>query len=171
MEEFKFKCSCCEEIHKGIPTFGAKLPIAAFYIPEEEREDRVDAGDNDCVIDKQHFFLRGCIEIPVKGYDDPFIWGAWVSVREEDFIEYVSCPDDKDRSCLGPYYGYLSGHFSPYQEDCEDLRIIIHPLEQGARPLLELEKTDHKLSIEQHNGVPPERVAEIYEIMVHQKNA
>ena len=171
MEEFQFKCSCCGEVHKGIPTFGAQLPIAAFYIPKEEREQRVDAGDSDCVIDEQYYFLRGCIEISVEGFNDPFIWGAWMSIRKEDFVEYITCPDDKDRSCLGPYYGYLSGHFLPYKEDCEDLRLIMYPREEGTRPYLELEKTDHPLSLEQHNGITAKRVAEIYETMAHRKNA
>lgn len=170
-KEFEFKCACCGEIHKGIPTYGAKLPLAAFYIPKEERSKRVDAGDSDCVIDEKYFFLRGCIEIPVKGFDDVFIWGAWVSLRKEDFIEYVSCSEDSDRAALGPYYGYLSGHFLPYEEDCEDLRVILHPRENGTRPYLELEKTNHLLSIEQHGGISARRVAEIFEIMEHRNNA
>ncbi len=167
MDEFEFKCSCCGEIHRGIPTYGTKLPLAAFFIPKEEREHRVDAGDSDCVIDEEYFFLRGCIEIPVNGFKDHFIWGAWINVRKEDFLEYITCPDNKNRSELGPYYGYLSAHFLPYEEDCDELRVIMHPREEGTRPLLELEKSEHPLSIEQHNGIAAERVAQIYEIMEH----
>ena len=31
---FEFKCSCCNEIHKGVPAFGAEAPIYYYSIPE-----------------------------------------------------------------------------------------------------------------------------------------
>ncbi len=171
MREFEFKCSCCGEIHKGIPTFGFKEPMAVLYVPEEQRGELVDLGENECVIDEASFYLRGCIEIPVHGYEESFIWGTWVSIRKEDYLEYVNFPDGDDRSSIGPYYGYLSGHFSPYEEMCEDLRIIVHPRETGIRPFLELESTGHALSQEQRNGISTDRLAEIYEIMMHAKKS
>lgn len=169
MKKFEFKCSCCDEIHEGIPTFGAKYPMNVLYVPEEERGDRVDLNDNECVIDGASFYLRGCIEIAVNGYDENFIWGAWVQVREEDFSEYVAFSNG-DRSTLGPYYGYLNGHFLPYDEDCDDLKVIVHPRQIGLRPYLEIKPCDHALSCEQRNGISAERLAEIYEIMMHRKN-
>ncbi len=167
MKEFEFKCSTCGELHKGIPTFGANYPMNVLYVPEEKRKELVDLGDNECVIDGSSFYLRGCIEIHVHGYEDNFIWGAWVIVKKEDFIEYISFPENGDRSTLGPYYGYLNGHFLPYEEDCDDLKIIIHPKKSGLRPYLELAPSDHLLYQEQKNGINSERVSEIYEIMLH----
>lgn len=31
-------------------------------------------------MDNEHYFIRGCIEIPVIGTEQKFIWGAWVSL-------------------------------------------------------------------------------------------
>jgi len=169
MEEFEFKCGSCDEIHRGIPTFGFRQPLAAFYVPEEEKAEKVDLGDDDCVINEERFFLRGCIEIPVHGYTDPFIWGCWAELSKDEFIEYITCAEDRDRASLGPYYGFLSGDFSPYEISCDRLQVRIHPRVNGTRPFFELRPTDHPLTQEQSSGICPERVAEIYEIMVHKK--
>ncbi len=47
-----------------------------LQIPEEEREQRCLPGSDDCIIDEQYFFVRGCIDIPVSGQNDVFTWGV-----------------------------------------------------------------------------------------------
>jgi len=32
------------------------------------------------VIDEQHFFIRGCLEVPVSDGPGPFVWGVWCSL-------------------------------------------------------------------------------------------
>jgi len=59
MKQFTFKCSSCGEIHKGIPTFGADYPITVLNVPKNEREQRVDLGSDECVIDEKEFSVRG----------------------------------------------------------------------------------------------------------------
>ena len=43
---------------------------------------------------------------------------------------------------------------------------MVHPRD-GMRPYIELEPTDHPLALEQRNGIPMARVAQIYEARVH----
>ena len=64
-----------------MPSFGAAAPLNYYQIPVEEREARCALGSDDCVIDGNFFFVRGCIEIPVHGQDEAFNWGVWVSLR------------------------------------------------------------------------------------------
>jgi hypothetical protein len=154
-----------------MPTFGFDFPMAVLDVPKEKREELVDLADNQCVIGEQRFFLRGCIEIAVLGYEEPFIWGAWAEVSEPDFTAYVTCPEDRDRTSIGPYDGHLSGHFAPYEELCENLKVKVVPREHGTRPGFVLEPADHLLYREQRQGLPAERVAEIYEIMIHARDA
>ena len=45
-----------------------------------DNESAASLTSDDCVIDGTAFFVRGCIEIPVHGQADPFIWGVWVSL-------------------------------------------------------------------------------------------
>ena len=58
----------------------------------------------------------------------------------------------------------------PYPETM-NLKTRIHLRDNGIRPYVELEPTDHLLSVEQREGVSVERVAEIYATMMHGDDA
>jgi hypothetical protein len=163
---FRFKCATCDEIHEGMPTFGAKAPLSYFEVPEEERETRCDLGSDDCVIDRKHFFVRGCIDIPVHGEADMFTWGVWVSLSEESYLKWVDCFGKDKRSHVGPFFGWLNAWLSPYP-DTVNLKTRVHLRDNGIRPYIELEPTDHPLAVEQRDGISVGRVAEIYSLMVH----
>ena len=153
-----------------MPTFGATLPLSYFAIPEAERESRCVIGSDDCVIDGKSFFVRGCIEIPVHGEADPFIWGVWVSLSERNFGEWAKVLGDKRRSHVGPFVGWLDAWLKPYP-DTMNLKTRVHLRDDGVRPYIELEPTDHPLSVEQRAGISVARVAEIYSAMVHASDA
>jgi hypothetical protein len=44
---------------------------------------------------------------------------------------------------------------------------MVHIRDNGIRPYIELQPTDHPLAIEQRNGITVERVAELYSLMMH----
>lgn len=135
-------------------------------MPEAERPRRCALGTDDCVIDDQHFFVRGCLEIPIEGHGDPFVWGVWVSVSVESYFEWRRAFDEPRRSHLGPYFGWLDAWIKPYP-DTMNLKTMVHPRDHGVRPYIELEPTDHPLAVEQRVGISLERLAELYAIMVH----
>ncbi len=164
----EFKCACCDEIIEGIPTFGWKYPISYLDVPEEKREEDVFLTEDLCVIADKWFFVRGCVEIPVIGHEDPFIWGAWVSLSEDNFMEFQELLEIEERSHYGPYFGWLSASIEIYPET-ENLKTMVHIRDNGDRPYIELEPTDHPLSLEQQNGITLDRVAEIYANRVHSK--
>ena len=153
-----------------MPTFGASRPLSYFAIPEAERESRCAVGSDDCVIDGKSFFVRGCIEIPVHGETDPFVWGVWVSLSERSFGEWAKVFDTKRRSHVGPFFGWLDAWLKPYP-DTMNLKTQVHLRDDGVRPYIELEPTDHPLSVEQRAGISVDRVAEIYSAMVHASDA
>ena len=160
-----FQCSTCHEFHEGIPTFGWDYPVQYLDIPEEERSQRCELTSDTCVIDKKWFFVRGCIEIRVHGADDPFIWGVWVSLSEKSFNRFVELKDSQDQKDEGPFFGWLCAYINDYP-DTLNLKTMVHPRD-GMRPYIELEPTDHPLALEQRNGIPMARVAQIYEARVH----
>ena len=164
----QFKCACCDEIVAGIPTFGWDYPISYLDIPKEKREEDVFLTEDLCVIEDQYFFVRGCLEIPVLEYDNPFIWGVWVSLSEKNFMEFQDLLKEKNRSHFGPYFGWLNAFINIYPET-QNLKTKVHVRNDGIRPYIELEPTDHPLAIEQRNGISIERVAEIYANRVHGK--
>lgn len=167
---FSFKCSSCGETHEGMPTFGAKAPLSFFEIPENERDQRCDLGTDDCVIDESQFFVRGCIDIPVHGHDEPFTWGVWVSLSRDSHLVWVKQFDEARRSHIGPFFGWLNAWLKPYP-DTVNLKTRVHLRDDGIRPYIELEPTEHPLAVEQRKGISVERVAEIYALMAHDDDA
>ena len=163
----KFKCGCCDEIIDGIPTFAWKKPLSYFEVPEDQRED-IFLTEDLCVIAEKWFFVRGCIEIPVIGYEDPFIWGVWVSLSENSFMEFQELLEIEERDNFGPYFGWLNASISVYPET-ENLKTMVYIRNNGIRPYIELEKTDHPLALEQQNGITIERVSELYAAIAHKK--
>lgn len=158
---FRFKCPSCGEWHEGMPTFGANAPLYFYSIPAEERASRCALGADTCIVDREHFFVRGCLEIPVHGEAEPFVWGVWVSLSKDHFDQFVACFETNHRSHIGPFFGWLSAEF-PFYPSTENLKTRAHLRDDGVRPYIELEPTDHPLAIEQKNGIEVDRVAEIY---------
>ncbi|MDR7133332.1 hypothetical protein J2X06_000516 [Lysobacter niastensis] len=163
---FRFRCNTCEEIHEGVPTFGADMPAIAQWIPPEERQSRVDLGSDDCVVDGERFLVRGCLEIPVADEADPFVWGVWVDISQDNFDQWVKAFNQKERSHIGPFPGYL-GTALPCYPDTFNHRVVMHLRDNGIRPYIEVSQSDHPLHIEQCNGITHERLVEIYEEVMH----
>ena len=163
---FRFKCTSCDQWHEGMPTFGADAPWHYYGVPPEERERRCSLGSDDCVIDDEYFFVRGCVDIPVIGETEQFSWGVWVSLSEDSFLQYARHFDEPKRSHVGPFFAWLSAELSVYPSTL-NLKTRVHLRDNGIRPYIELQPTDHPLALEQKNGISVARLAEIYAHYVH----
>jgi hypothetical protein len=163
---FRFKCSSCDEWHEGMPTFGAQAPLYFYSVPAEERDERCTLTSDTCVVDREHFFVRGCLDIRVHGASEPFSWGVWVSLSKANFDLFIACFDEPKRSHVGPFLGWLSAAL-PLYPSTENLKTHVHLQDDGIRPFIELEPTDHPLAVEQRNGITADRVAEIYAYFEH----
>ncbi|KAB0634250.1 hypothetical protein WT67_27840 [Burkholderia stagnalis] len=152
--------------HHGIPSFVAPAPFSYYQIPDEERAHRCSLGSDDCVIDETLFFVRGNIEIPVHGFAEPFTWGVWLSVSEASFQEWVRTFHVAKRSHVGPFFGWLNTQLSVYP-DTINLKTMVHLRNDGIRPYVSVEPTDHPLALEQRHGISRERVAQIYRDVTH----
>ena len=149
---FEFTCASCGQLHRGMPTFGADAPLSYYEVPEADRGKRCSLGSDDCVIDEKSFFVRGCIDIPVHGEEEQFSWGVWVSLSEASFSEWIACFDEPRRSQVGPFFGWLNAWLKPYP-DTLSLKTRVHLRDNGIRPYIELEPTDHPLALEQMEGI------------------
>jgi hypothetical protein len=86
MTESTFQCSCCGETLNGPPlAWHFDAPVAWSSLPAVGRRKRGEINDDQCVIDGEHFFVRGLVEIPVLDGDGPFAWGVWVSLSQTNF--------------------------------------------------------------------------------------
>lgn len=71
------------------------------------------------------------------------------------------------RSQVSPFFGWVSTELAPLYPSTLSLKTMVHCRDDGLRPLIELEATDHPLALEQHQGVPISRVAQIYSHFEH----
>jgi hypothetical protein len=149
-----------------MPALAWDYPLYYFSIPEDEREHRCEVTTDTCVVDNEVFFVRGSLEIHVHHENQPFGWGVWVSLSEKSFCKYLELYDVEERDQEGPFFGWLSASIKIYPET-ENLKTMVHLRNNGVRPLIELEPTNHPLAVEQREGITRERVAEIYEAMLH----
>jgi len=167
---FEFTCSSCGQVHRGMPAFDAEAPLSYYEISQEERGSRCQLGADNCVIDGQSYFVRGCIEIPVHGESEPFSWGVWVSLSESSYKQWVAHFNSEKRSHIGPFFGWLNAWLKPYPTTM-NLKTRVHLRDSDIRPLIELQPTEHPLAVEQHAGISVQRVAELYAQMVHESAA
>lgn len=162
-----FVCATCGEFHDQLPMcFGARAPALWETIPEPEKETRAELSSDQCVIDGEHFFVLGRILLPVVDGTEPFVWLAWVSLSEKNFLRMSDLWQTEGRESEPPYFGWLQSAL-PYHPSTLNLKTTVRTMPVGERPLIELELTDHPLSQEQHNGITMARVQQITETALH----
>ena len=172
LSSLRWKCGSCEEWHYGpCLDFTFKWPV--YWTSENDEANQIgffDSGrvglpttylDEDvCVIDGEHYFVRGIIHLPIIGTIETLRWGVWGSLSRENFEKVMATMDDPTRTELPPMFSWLSSRIDEYPET-RSLKMYAHIQELGKRPTFELEPTDHPLSQEYYHGITPERVREI----------
>ena len=154
-------CGCCGKQFGTLPLdFACNAPDQWFDIPAPERPKRGQLDSDVCMIDDKDIFVRGCLDIPVIGLDDRFVWGVWVSVSKASFRRILELWDAPAIENEPPKFGWLCNSISIYPP-ARGLKTNVHLRGGGARPFIELEPTDHPLAIEQQRGISIKRVEEI----------
>jgi hypothetical protein len=81
-----YTCRCCGKYHAELPLhYGAEAPVYWFGIPARQRKRRCVLSSDQCIIDDEHFYILGNLEIPVIGSKEKFSWGVWVSLSAQNF--------------------------------------------------------------------------------------
>src|SRR6266404_7227299 len=162
-----YRCGICGKEHAGPPlSYGFGAPLAYYDVPSWLRWWRCDLTSDTCRIGNKHFFILGNIRIPIRGDQKSFSWTAWVSLSKDNFERSLALWQAAEREKEPPYFGWLSSSIPGYPETLH-LRTMVHTQAVGVRPEIELEPTDHSLSIEQRHGITWERVNEIASIANH----
>jgi hypothetical protein len=165
-----YKCPTCGKVHDALPmSFAAEFPDMYANMKRDERDARTVIGSDQCIIDQQWFYISGCLEIPILGSDEVFLWGLWAFVREEIFDDISNCWEQMGREkTRGPFKGRLDNSLSVYPQTLNlKLQIVIQPL--GARPLFVIEEADHPLAIEQRLGITRGRAMDLAALLLHQE--
>ncbi len=160
-------CSTCGNRHNEMPMcFGSNAPALYHSIPEAERSSRVELTTDQCVIDNQHFFVLGRILIPVIDGSGPFIWMAWVSLSEANFLRTSALWETHGREKEPSYFGWLQSSL-PYEQTTLNMKAQLQTMTLGERPNIWLEESEHPLAKEQRNGISMARVQQIAEAALH----
>ena len=173
LADLRWKCGSCEEWHTG-PCLDFGYDSPHYWSEAHEESSRV-AGllpigsknrsetflnEDYCAINDRDFFVRGLVQLPIIGTADNFCWGVWGSLSRENFETLLKEEEDPKRVELPAMFSWLSTQI-PECPDTLSLKMYACIQEPGNRPIFELEKTDHPLSLEFHEGITPERVKEI----------
>ena len=145
-----YTCTCCGEIHENLPDLVFDRPTLAAAIPAEEFADRAQLDEDLCIVDEEHYFIRGVLRVPIHEHEEDLGFGVWVSQKKENFETYV---DNFDSTDIGPFFGWLSNEFMYGGQSTISLKTMAHFQSEGFRPLIELEDTDHPLSVAQREGI------------------
>jgi hypothetical protein len=163
-----YQCRCCGERHDGLPmSYGTAAP--AYWSPSLADDESSMLDEEHCIIQVEHFFIRGRLVIPVTGTASgtEFDWGVWVSLSRDNFARSLSLWTAPGREQEPPYFGWLSTALPLYQPSTLGLKAHVHTQVVGKRPLVALEPTDHPLAVEQRTGITLARVQEIAETLLH----
>ena len=144
-----YSCATCGEKHDDLPSIGAHAPFQ--WSSDYESDTNSLLTDDLCIIEGRDYFVRGVIHIPIHNQEETFDWGVWVSHKKENFELYREHFNDGVQ--IGPFFGWLSTRLDYYSEDTLNLKTRVHYRTNGHRPWIELEPTDHPLSVQQRDGI------------------
>ena len=113
-----------------------------------------------CIIDGKDFYVRGCLDLPIKDRSECFDWSVWVSVSRASLNRIVELWDADIRNNEPPFFGWLCNELAPYSGSFS-LKANLHLRNSGLRPLIVLEPTDHPLAREQRFGISLRQIEEI----------
>jgi hypothetical protein len=169
----RWKCSSCAEWHSG-PILDVGFDQPDYWSkgePVGSRWQFLPSGaiskacrsflDKDyCAVNDEDFFVRGIIHLPIIGTAETFRWGVWGSLSRENFEKLLRMDGKPECVSLPPMFSWLSSKIAEYPSTL-NLKMYVHIIEPRLRPHFRLERCDHPLSKEYHQGITPARVKEI----------
>ena len=165
--QYAWTCSCCGKQFDTLPLdFAAEAPEYWYGIPADERDRRAVLTPDFCTLDGEHHFIRGCLELPIIGAQETLVFGVWVSLSEPSVRRAQEMWTSDAGEGEPPLYGWLSTAIRLYPGALQ-LKAAVCLRGGGLRPTVELEPTDHPLSVDQRQGITMGRVQEIVAALMH----
>lgn len=154
------KCGHCGEEHDfGEIELGFGAPDAYFKVPEREREARTELTSETCSIDDKRFFIRGVLEIAVRGREQSFALGLWAQTSRENFERYVGLSSDEEQGEEPPFLGALANDIAG-QPALLGLPVTVQMESASQRPSLWVADATHPLAAEQRAGIEESQALE-----------
>jgi hypothetical protein len=166
-----FVCSVCGEHHDELMLdIRMGLPEPVFELDDDERAERAELADDSGIYrdeeGREHYYVRGLLEIPIPSLDRYFGYGAWIEVDRDSYDRLGELWDDERGREEPPFPGRLANELAPY-EGTFGLPVMLQLREVELLPTVELVDTDHRLRVEQQNGITEERAQELASTVMH----
>jgi hypothetical protein len=156
-----FRCATCGATHDELPfCFISRAPAQTSVVPEAELPTRVLLSTDQCVIDGEHFFILGNLDLPILGRDETFRWSLWSSLSRTSFERANELWEAEGREREPPYFGWLSTAIPGYERTV-GLKVNVLTQPVGVRPLIRLLPQEHPLAHDQFEGISWERACEL----------
>ena len=154
-------CSQCGQRHSLESTeLVFNWPDEIFSLTEEERAQRCTLGAELCALDRERFFLRGLLALPVKGRSVPYRIGVWAEITLMTYQRIYELWSDPDQSNEPRLAATLANRIPLHQSDSRGLAISIQLTGPTTRPEYVIDAVDHTLYGEQHDGIDEHRALE-----------
>jgi hypothetical protein len=163
-EVLRYTCACCGDEHVGAPSFACAAPDHYNGLSPAEQKELASLSDDFCVIEDVGRFIRACLEVPIHGSDDPFLWGVWVSLSEESFETYRDHFEDdgyRDR-----FFCWFCNRLPAYP-DTLGLAGTVELRGDGQRPVVHLHAGDHPLIRDHEEGISWDQTVAIAQSILH----
>ena len=156
-----YVCQYCGETHEDLPLdIAFDKPGAYLALPARQRKSACRVSADWCIINRERFFIRGCVFIPVPEIADHFVWGVWAEVPAHVFDRYQALYE-KDGTQEPPYRSMLSVEREPRYAGMDGLLVNVQFSTAEERPSFTLLPSNHWLHRDQQNGINLHRVQEI----------
>jgi hypothetical protein len=154
-------CSVCGNVHPvELSELVFRLPDVIHALPEDERTARCDIGSDVCALDRERFFLRGLLPIPVLGRPNPYNAGVWAEISLDTYKRIYERWDDADQGQEPRLPGTLANSLPLQDQQTLGLAISIQLIGPKHRPQFYVEVRGHSLYREQTQGVDEHRAIE-----------
>jgi hypothetical protein len=134
-----------------------------FTLSEEEQSDRADVLDDFCRLQngETRFFVRGLIELPIRGSDTYFGYGVWIETTAEVLERLGESWHDDDAQLTES--GFLANELEAYPGSA-GLAVTLRT--RTALPAVRIED-EHRLAQDQRAGILDERASELAASILH----
>src|SRR6476660_7562448 len=102
-------CAACGRVHAERPTcWKFDLPAIIAGLSATEREQRVDLSSDQCILDGEHFFILGNLDVPIQDSGESLRWSVWSTLSRKNFHRASELWETPGRESEPPYFGWLS---------------------------------------------------------------
>lgn len=156
-------CPCCGQSFNGIFDIGFDHPDTwPHEALRDSGETELQVGEDRlsadlCRVD-EHRFIRCVLPLPLRGSDEHFCFGAWASVKPENFYRYIDDAVGEAEEFEG-CFAWLMNDLPGYESE-DPIACDLVPGHEGQRPTLKVHAGP--LADAQKEGITFDQLLDIY---------